>query len=74
MTPGFWLTLGTVLAGAVGCWYIVARVRRQAEQTSRERARIEAEIEKTEQALEDERRRQRLEYDPPENVVDFWRG
>jgi len=26
------------------------------------------------QALEEERRRQRLESDPPENVVDFWRG
>jgi len=74
MTPGFWLTHGTVLAGAADCWHAVARDRREAKQSGREVARLEAKIEKARQAFEDERRRQRLGYDPPENVVDFWRG
>jgi cell division protein FtsB len=63
-----------MVAGGASCWCVVALARRQAEQTSRERARLEAEIEKMRQALEEERRRQRLEYDPPDNVVNFWRG
>lgn len=57
MTPGFWLTLGSVVARSIGCCYVVAKARRQGEQVHREVARLEAEIEKTEQALDDERRR-----------------
>ena len=73
VTPGFWLSLGVVAAGGAGCWYVVVKARRQAEQVHREAERLKAEVEKMRQALEEERSRQRLEYDPPENVVDFWR-
>ena len=73
MTPEFWLAL-VVVAGAAGCWHAVARDRREAKQSGREVARLEAKIEKARLAFGDERRRQRLGYHPPENVVDFWRG
>jgi hypothetical protein len=62
MTPAFWLSLATVLGGTAGCVWIAARARRRTELLDREIARFHAEV---------ERRRLRLEYDPPENVVDL---
>jgi len=45
MTPGFSLPLGVVVAGSAGCWYVVARARRESEQVHPEVERLDAAVE-----------------------------
>jgi len=45
VTSGFWLALAALLAGSASYSYVVARARREAEQTHREVERLDAEVE-----------------------------